>query len=133
MAYPGRHEFILDKLPSYEAIPIIDVKYPPNQGLRKADPKSHDIAMYVLKHPAHNIRPICLPSPGEKFAGKIATAAGWGTTKRDHRSRQSPVLRKVDLEVSDKLYDHRSMFGTLLKKNGNGLYKDLCAGDSGTD
>ena len=87
--------------------------------------------MYVLKSPAHGIRPICLPSPGEKFAGKIATAAGWGTTKRDHRSQQSNVLRQVDLTVSDKIYKHKKMFGTLLKKNGKGIYKDPCGGDSG--
>ena len=44
---------------------------------------------------------------------------------------QSPVLRKVNLKVSTKNYNHFKMFGTELSKDKTGMFQDACAGDSG--
>ena len=45
--------------------------------------------------------------------------------------KQSPVLKKVDLRVSMKNYNHFKMFGTELRIDRSGVFQDPCAGDSG--
>ena len=147
MAYLGRHEFNTSDLRTcdswdrdpicdgYYGIPIIDVKYPENQGFSDEDSRTHDFAMLVLRDKAilsPNIQPICLPKQDEDFGGKIAKAAGWGRTATpDENKWQSPVLRSVDLAVSTKQYRNRQIFGTTLEKNSNDEFKDACSGDSG--
>ena len=117
------------------SIPIIMVMVPPNGYLRKGNKDSHDFALLVLKHPVKitpEISPICLPDMDAEFGGKNATAAGWGRTDTDSvNKKQSPVLKKVELTVSDKKYRHYKMFGTLVSKQDN-MYQDPCSGDSGT-
>ena len=92
------------------------------------------MVMFVLKTPAKfsmNIHSICLPRQDEEFDGLTAVAAGWGRTAAPDVSRvQSPVLKEVNLTVSNKRYEHYKMLGTELKKI-NGLYQDACSGDSG--
>merc|ERR1712142_1232094 len=118
------------------AIPVIKVIYPEHDHAG-FDPKEdsiedHDFAMYLLETPVKftdNIQPICLPQQGQEFAGEIAIVAGWGYT--ESIKKVTDVLRKVNLTVSDKQYDHRKMFGTKLEKNADGEYMDPCAGDSG--
>ena len=134
LAVLGLHTFTTRNLHSYYTIPIIDVKYPPNQKLDKSDDNSHDLAMLILKEPAvfsQNVRPICLPNPNEDFSEQKATAAGWGRTATpDVSKRQSKVLKSVKLTVSTKKYKHEKMFGTRLLKVQN-EYQDPCSGDSG--
>ena len=133
LAYLGRHLFL--KSDKYNTIPIIDVKYPKNQGYNEEDVKSHDFAMLVLKKPAKyspHIRPVCLPTQDQHFGGIRAKAAGWGRfASPDVSKSQSTGLRKVNLEVSKKKYEHTKMFGTMLHRNPIGEYKDACSGDSG--
>jgi hypothetical protein len=118
---------------SYYSIPIIDVKYPKNQGYTEENDKSHDFAMLVLKKAATyspKIRPICLPTQDQDFGGELADAAGWGMAGPDVNEKQSKELRMVNLYVSEKKYDHSKMFGTELSTNFRGDYKDTCSGYS---
>ena len=118
----------------YYSIPIIDVKYPKNQGYKEEDDKSHDFAMLVLKKAATfspKIKPICLPTQDQDFGGKPAEAAGWGMDGPDVNPKQSSWLISVDLFVSKMKYDHSKMFGTELSTNLMGDYRDACSGDSG--
>merc|ERR1719309_1800202 len=114
----GAHKNPLKPHKDQQRIPYSDVRYP--------------------KHPYKpgkmndKVRPICLPPPNGKYGGHSATAAGWGRSKKnDVNPNQSPVLRKVTLTVSKKVYRHYHLFGTLLRKNSNGQWKDPCSGDSG--
>ena len=43
---------------------------------------------------------------------------------------QNPLLKRVDLMVSRKNFQHTTIFGTETKQI-NGVYQDPCAGDSG--
>ena len=77
------------------------------------------------------VAPICLPKPDQEFTGVTAVAAGWGRyAPPDVSSRQSKVLRWVNLVVSAKRYTAHKMFGTILSMLGN-KYVDVCSGDSG--
>ena len=136
-AYLGIDEFRFGKRHKYYSIPIIDVKYPENQNYDEDNFKTHDFAMLVLKGPAifsPKIKPICLPKQNQEFGGKTATAAGFGmTASADY---QNTDLRKVDLEVSTKKYEHTKMLGIMLESarnqfNNELIFKDTCAGDSG--
>jgi len=124
----------------YYSIPIIDVKYPKHgyQQFKHGHYSSHDLAIMVLKNAARfsdKVNSICLPKPGQDFSGKMAVAAGWGAFAPPHiREGQSDVLRKVNLQVSHKKYNHYNMFGTKIEEKhrwGSGRYTDPCAGDSG--
>jgi len=136
-AFLGRHEFLPSQVGTYQAIPIIDVRYPPNADEDVEENNSHDFAIYILKYPAQfskYVMPICLPkNAGEmqKYYGKKAIAAGWGQTRRQYGGPQSTLLQKVELEVDKKRYKHYKMFGTKTERNNNGIYKDPCRGDSG--
>ena len=118
----------------YRTIPIIKVLAPPDGKWKSWDEDSHDFALLVLKHPAkitNNVAPICLPEPNAEFGGQKAIAAGWGRTNGPSISiHQSPVLKKVNLTVSKKIYSHDKIFGTKVSKLDN-LYQDPCSGDSG--
>ena len=69
----------------------------------------NDIAILKLAKPVtftRNIRPICLPKEAlsreefnAKFAGKKATAMGWGMTFNGSASK---FLKHVELPISDK-------------------------------
>merc|ERR1712215_15907 len=117
-------------------IPFSDVRFPENP--RKENPfetDEHDFLLIVLDKPAKmsdNVRTICLPPPNSNYGGSFAVAAGWGKfAKPDVSKNQSPVLRKVTLEVSPKVHSHSFVFGTLLKNNSDGEWMDPCSGDSG--
>ena len=45
--------------------------------------------------------------------------------------RQSPLLKRVDLRVSMKNYEHFTILGTETRRDRNGVFADPCAGDSG--
>ena len=136
VAVLGQHLFDVERIDSYYAIPIIEVRYPPNAGLYHNiyDFKRHDVAIMVLKTAAtfsQKVLPICLPREGREYGGRSAIAVGWGKTGRWHNS---DVLKRVDLIVSRKRYKHEKILGTLLQKdfhNGALIYQDPCAGDSG--
>jgi len=134
LAVLGQHEFHHEKIASYYTIPIIDVKYPPNQLFRLGTYDSHDFAVLVLSTPAQfspTIQPICLPQQGQDFSGVTAVAAGWGRyASPDISKSQSTFLRAVSLPVSSKKYKHFNFFGTKTVKIG-GIYQDPCSGDSG--
>jgi len=114
-------------------IPIVEAHYPPNPTIQYYwNDLSHDFVLYRLKWPAtytNKVGPICLPEPNSEYGGEKATAAGWGRTGVNNRF-QSPVLKKVELRVNPKRYEHKYMFGTKLEKIG-GVYQDPCSGDSG--
>jgi hypothetical protein len=104
------------------------------------DTNSHDFALLVLKWPATyspKIKPIFLPKRVQDFCGIRAKAAGLGrSATSDIKPYQSAFLRKIDLEVSKKKYEHNKMFGTTLEtvwdnNNFKYIYKDACCGDSG--
>ena len=60
-----------------------------------------------------------------------AVAAGWGRFAPYYKStRESSVLRAVELKVANKRYKHYSMIGTLIQDD-DGVYRDPCSGDSG--
>ena len=138
IAVLGQHKFDIHKLKSYYTIPIIDVRYPKNQGLFLGSNKNHDLAPMVLKSPAkftENICPICLPRAGREYGGKSATTVGWGKT---YENAFSPVLKHLDLIVSRKVYRRDAIFGTVtfqdygtLRNKGKMIYNDPCLGDSG--
>ena len=136
VAVLGRHRFNLPAMweGRYTIIPIIKVLAPPDGKWKSWDVDSHDFALLVLKHPAkitNNVGPICLPEPNAEFGGQKAIAAGWGRTNGPSIStHQSPVLKKVNLTVSNKIYSHDKIFGTKVSKLDN-LYQDPCSGDSG--
>jgi len=110
-------------------IPYNDVRHPPFEEFK------HDFLLIVLDKPAKmsdNVKTICLPPPNSNYGGSFAVAAGWGRfAKPDVSKNQSPVLRKVTLEVSPKVYRNSFFFGTLLKNNSDGEWMDPCSGDSG--
>jgi len=138
LAILGRTEINLNYLRKYKksvnTIPVVEARSPPNALISLDDNESHDFALLVLKHPAKysdKVRTICLPYPGQEFGGKMGKAAGWGRTDIPSRDPlQSTKLKTVSLEVNDKKYNHRFMFGTKLSKIDN-QYQDACAGDSG--
>merc|ERR1712179_16850 len=140
---PGRNSLTPDELrsPDLYKVSVIAVEYPPHAGripdFSQLD--THDFAMYILQEPVRftsRIRPACLPKQDANHQGMSAVAAGWGRFMieqegQEWTSKQSPVLRRVDLRVSKKKYDHFKMFGTELRKDENGVFEDPCAGDSG--
>ena len=135
IAVLGVHDYELtsEEDPNVQIIPIIDVLYPPNPGLTVEDFMSHDFALFKLEKPAkitEFVSTICLPGVGDRFGGKKAWAAGFGLYSRNSM-KPSPVLRKVELTVSSKVYQHTKFFGTELSRNSLGLFKDPCRGDSG--
>ena len=125
----GQHTVNETRLKEYYTIPIIDVLAPPKDSLN-----THDFALLVLKKPAElgsKIGLICLPTLNEEFGGKKAVAAGWGRTARPEIDEgQSPVLKKVTLEVSKKVYKNKNFIGTKLSRKEN-VFQDPCSGDSG--
>ena len=134
VAVLGRHKIILKNLTNYDTVPIIKVLFPPRAWLYDSDYESHDFALFVLKHRVRytsKVSPICLPEPNAEYGGLKAVAAGWGRTNPDYIStKQSPVLRSVELTVSDMVYKHKKIFGTKVSKEDD-QYKDPCSGDSG--
>ncbi|XP_023324328.1 transmembrane protease serine 9 isoform X2 [Eurytemora carolleeae] len=114
-------------------IPLKKFYYPPNPGLDREDPKTHDLAIYELETPvkfSKNIQPICLPKNGYKnYTGLLAVTAGWGDF-RAGRNPNSEILREVELEIAPPI-GFPSLFSTITEKNDYGVYKDPCSGDSG--
>ena len=53
----------------------------------------------------HLVGSICLPAPNQNFGGVQATVAGWGSTQAG--TRQSDVLRKVDVQVLCDFLNHK--------------------------
>jgi len=114
--------------------------YPPNAGFSKKtnDVSDHDFAMYILKDPvvfSATVSPICLPHQDERHNGQRVVAAGWGrfetkNTDNPYTERQSDLLKRVNLVVSNVTYKHTKMFGTKLEFK-RGEYQDPCSGDSG--
>jgi len=136
VAVLGQHLFDRERIDSYYTIPIIEVRYPPYAGLLHDinDLKRHDVVIMVLKTAAtfsQKVSPICLPREGREYGGRSAIAVGWGKTGR---WESSDVLKRVDLIVSRKRYNHEKVLGTVLHKDFEGyrlVYQDPCSGDSG--
>ena len=134
LAAIGRHVFHYRLHRRYETVPVIQVFSPPHGGLKSYDDRTHDFALLLLQYPARytsKVSPICLPQPNTEYGGMTATAAGWGRyAKPSVSTAQSPVLKMVQLKVSNKKYNHRKMFGTIVSKKDH-VYQDPCSGDSG--
>jgi len=116
-------------------IPLKEYRFPKYAEFKPGDgdPRTHDMAIYVLSEPVkftRNIYPICLPKIERDYKGEMGIAAGWGDYRVGDHSN-SDVLRHVQLEVYKKMKKHDKMFTTLVKKNKDGLYQDPCKGDSG--
>jgi hypothetical protein len=105
------------------------------QGLTSSDTGK------ILRNGSSNMHPTAgkrsmpsLPPPsaqGAEHYGLSSVAAGWGRyTTPDVSNSQALKLKQVTLTVSRKRYQHRAMFGTVLRKK-QGTYQDPCSGDSG--
>ena len=131
LALLGRHSiYQLDHI----IVPIIKALYPPIPWLQEDDYTSHDLLLYLLASPVkynNKVSPICLPEPHAEFGGMKATATGWGRTDKPSISKtQSPVLKAVELTVSNRKYKNKKVLGTELEVKQK-LYQDPCSGDSG--
>ncbi|XP_045139229.1 CLIP domain-containing serine protease 14D-like isoform X1 [Portunus trituberculatus] len=107
----------------------------------------NDIALLRLSHPAQlnpiHVVPICLPVDPpkdmefseEEFQGKVAYAAGWGSTSRSPLNPVTPdVLQQVLLPINEGNVCNQLKSGYpnrrwTLCAGGEG--KDTCKGDSG--
>ncbi|XP_047498571.1 CLIP domain-containing serine protease HP8-like [Penaeus chinensis] len=107
----------------------------------------NDIALLRLSRPAvlhpFFVTPVCLPVDPvrdmgfseQEFQGKVAWAAGWGSTARDFTANRRPdVLQQVQLPIQELSYCDRLRRGypdprMALCAGGEG--RDTCRGDSG--
>jgi len=84
------------------------------------------------------IKPICMPkNKDETYAGKIATASGWGTLKEDGKPSCSLQFVDVPVITNDECVKNTSYTEKMISPNmlcagyvGKGG-KDSCQGDSG--
>merc|ERR1719295_1284593 len=107
--------------------------FPPRADLKLEDPKSHDIAIYILDKPvtfSSKIQPICLPDPGTSYKGEPAVVAGWGDFRRGENPN-SEKLRKVNQKVFGVVKEHSTLISTYTQKKSDGTPMDPCSGDSG--
>ncbi|KAL3289479.1 hypothetical protein HHI36_022902 [Cryptolaemus montrouzieri] len=98
----------------------------------------NDIALLTLDSPVtftHQVRPICLPSAGNDFAGTTATVIGWGSLREN--GPQPSVLQEVNIPIwrnSDcrLKYGHAAPGGIVDHMLCAGqAAMDSCSGDSG--
>nr|AOW41607.1 trypsin [Euphausia superba] len=96
----------------------------------------HDVSLLELSgevdFSSSRIRPICLPSTVDLFAGAEATITGWGTT---NSGSQSLVLMEVDIPVvtntvCENTYGPSNIDDTMICA-GEGAGNGACMGDSG--
>merc|ERR1712213_116166 len=98
-----------------------------------------DVAIISLENPVPtsmaNVRPVCLPSGHQKYAGQTATVVGWGSLKEN--GPQPNTL----MEVTVKIWDNPTCKDTYGNAAPGGIMdhmmcagqkgKDSCSGDSG--
>ena len=101
----------------------------------------YDFALLKLSEPVNynthgHIRPACLPQSdqGDRLAGQIGTASGWGVVDPSNPSRQAKKLQTVNVKILPDAkcsgsYPARSMTHTMLCAAAKG--GDACFGDSG--
>ncbi|ROT77357.1 putative trypsin-1-like [Penaeus vannamei] len=73
-----------------------------------------------------------MPPPNPTYAGKTATATGWGTTSSGGSS--SDTLREVDVTVLSNTACQSGSYGSAIKDTmlcAGSTGKDSCQGDSG--
>lgn len=98
----------------------------------------HDVAILVMDSPvtyAKNIRPICLASGSNQYAGEKVTVSGWGLLREN--GPRPIVLQKLTMEAwkqedCKKIYTVGSPAGItphMLCAGKRGM--DSCSGDSG--
>ncbi|KAM3184431.1 hypothetical protein ACTXT7_008383 [Hymenolepis weldensis] len=111
-----------------------------------------DIALLKLKKPVQfneNVRPACLPNPGEEFeAGNICAVAGWGQTSQaaeldqmelnnrkaevqylQNKSDISSTLRHINVPlISSEDCEDRFLLYSLMNPNFKVLPTFICAG-----
>ncbi|XP_076069688.1 glandular kallikrein-3, submandibular-like [Oratosquilla oratoria] len=108
----------------------------------------NDIALIKLAQPAQlhtiSVMPACLPlNPEqdmgfsvEEFEGKVAVAAGWGSTSRDPLTFDLPdTLQEVNLPIQKLPYCSNLLVKyaepTMIVCAGGSGHRDTCKGDSG--
>ena len=75
-----------------------------------------------------NVRPVCLPSGHQKYAGQTATVVGWGSLKEN--GPQPNTL----MEVTVKIWDNPTCKDTYGNAAPGGIMDQmLCAGQKGKD
>ena len=75
-----------------------------------------------------NVRPVCLPSGHQKYAGQTATVVGWGSLKEN--GPQPNTL----MEVTVKIWDNPTCKDTYGNAAPGGIMDHmLCAGQKGKD
>nr|XP_027217680.1 transmembrane protease serine 9-like [Penaeus vannamei] len=95
----------------------------------------NDIALIKLSSPVQvsdTVLPVCMPPPNPTYAGKTATATGWGTTSSGGSS--SDTLREVDVTVLSNTACQSNSYGSAIKDTmlcAGSTGKDSCQGDSG--
>merc|ERR1719260_211295 len=89
-----------------------------------------------------HIDTVCLPSPGEQFAGQTCFATGWGKDKFGAEGQYQVVLKEIDLPVVGHDQCEAKLRNTRLGKRfklddsficaGGEDGKDTCKGDGGS-
>ena len=102
---------------------------------------THDLALLKLEVPVDfsehsHVRPICLPSGSNTYAGFAAVASGWGRT--GHTSPTSQVLLETDVTVLSNQQCKASgipasmILDDHICASGDFENQGVCKGDSGT-
>lgn len=74
------------------------------------------------------VRPICLASGGQKYAGKMGTVVGWGSLREN--GPQPEILQELTMEI----WDNSKCKGTYGRQAPGGITEHmLCAGQKGKD
>ncbi|XP_076466712.1 trypsin-3-like [Babylonia areolata] len=106
----------------------------------RSSPSANDIALIRLSKPLDlsgpNVKAACLPTSGDRVAGRMCTVTGWGKTSASEQNDGDVYLREVDLPViSNALCNYylgdSEVTSTQLCAGFEEGGKDACTGDSG--
>jgi len=91
-----------------------------------------DVAIISLENPVPesmaNVRPVCLPTGHQKYAGELGTVIGWGSLKEN-----GPQPNQL-MEVTVKIWDNPTCKDTYGNAAPGGIMDHmLCAGQKGKD
>ena len=90
-----------------------------------------DIAILVLKSPvkySNTVKPVCLPTTKQTYAGKKGTVAGWGLLSE--RGARPTVLQELTMEIWDNARCSKTYGSTAPAGITETM---LCAGQKGKD
>jgi len=85
-----------------ESYAVLEKRTHPKFKYMLTQPDRFDVAVLRLSRPATyrpNIRPICLPPPGEHPEGHMGVVAGWGKTDNSYGKTGTNILRKAKVPI----------------------------------